>query len=61
MIDFITSVDFWILDFIRAHVSCAFLDAVMPVITNLNNRGEIWILIGLSLLFTKRYKKTSFL
>ena len=57
MIDFILSVDFWILDLIRAHVSCAFLDAVMPVITNLNNRGEIWILIGLSLLFTKKYKK----
>ena len=57
MTDFILSFDFWILDFIRAHISCAFLDAVMPVITNLNNHGEIWILIGLILLFTKKYKK----
>ena len=57
MTDFILSIDFFILDFIRAHCSCAFLDAAMPVITNLNNRGEIWIFIGLCLLFTKRYKK----
>ncbi len=57
MTDFILSFDFWILDFIRAHISCAFLDAAMPVITNLNNHGEIWILIGLILLFTKKYRK----
>lgn len=57
MTDFILSIDFSILDFIRAHFSCAFLDAVMPVISNLNNRGEIWILFGLALLFAKKYKK----
>lgn len=57
MTECILSIDFWILDFIRAHLSCAFLDAVMPAITNLNNHGEIWILIGLILLFTKKYKK----
>ena len=57
MTDFILSFDFWILDFIRAHISCAFLDAVMPVITNLNNHGEIWIFVGIILLLTKKYRK----
>lgn len=49
-----------ILDFIREHLACPFLDAVMPVITSLANGGIIWIIAAILLLFFKKTRKTGF-
>ena len=57
MIQAITNIDFQILDFIRAHLKCAFLDAFMPFISYLGNGGMIWLIAGALLLLTKQYRK----
>ena len=49
-----------ILDFIREHLACPFLDAVMPVITSLANGGIIWIIAAILLLVFKKTRKTGF-
>lgn len=54
---FITTFDASILDFIQAHLRCAFLDYLMPLVSALGNHGEIWIFAGILLCFTKRYRK----
>ncbi len=51
----ITDIDFSILYIIQT-MRCAFLDVVMPFVSAWNNHGEIWILVGLILLCTKRYR-----
>ena len=55
--EFIQNIDFSILFWIQEHIRCAFLDVVLPFITRLCNNGEIWILIGVVLLFFKKYRK----
>lgn len=57
MFDFITSIDFTILDFIHNNLSCGFLDFLMPMITTLGNSGIIWILIAAIMLSIKKYRK----
>ena len=37
-----------------------FLDALMVGITTLGNAGAIFIVLGLALLFTKKYRKARF-
>ena len=49
-----------ILDFIREHLACPFLDAVMPAITSLANGGIIWIIAAVLLLIFKKTRKTGF-
>lgn len=46
-----------ILWWIREHLTCPFLDTVMPYITSLANNGEIWILLALILLCFKKTRK----
>ena len=46
-----------ILDWIQVHLRCGFLDAVLPAVSRLCNHGEIWILLALLLLVSKRYRK----
>ena len=53
----ITSIDFAILDFIQAHMRCAFLDAVMPFITHLGTGGILWIALALALICAKKYRR----
>lgn len=55
--EFIQNIDFSILIWIQENIRCAFLDVVLPFITRLCNNGEIWILIGVVLLFFKKYRK----
>ena len=55
--DFIQNVDFSILFWIQENIRCAFLDVVFPFVTSLCNDGEIWILLGIVLLFFKKYRK----
>lgn len=58
MIDSIYTFDFAVLDFIRNNLSCAFLDAVMPVITALGNGGVLFIACAVAMLFFKRWRRT---
>ena len=49
--------EFAILDFLREHLSCGFLDVLMPAITFLGNGGWFWIACGVLMLFFRRYRK----
>lgn len=49
--------DLPILEWIAANLQCAFLDAVMPVITLLGDAGLFWIAIAVVLLFIPKYRK----
>ncbi len=57
MIDFITNVDFSILDFIREHLSCGALDFLTPVLSKLGEWGAMWIVIAVVLLFFRRTRR----
>lgn len=57
--DKITAIDLNILDFIRDHLYCDFLDAVMPVITFLGDGGWFWIAMAVIMLFFRRTRKTA--
>ena len=46
-----------ILDFIKEHLSCGFLDFLMPLITKLGDAGIFWIAVAVVLLITKKYRK----
>jgi len=48
-----------ILNFIQEHIGCAFLDAVMPVVTMLGDGGIFWIAIAVIMLFFKSTRKTA--
>lgn len=53
--------DWFLLDKIQSMFSSGFMDAVMPKITALGNAGIIWIIIGLAMLISKKYRKTGLL
>lgn len=49
--------DLPILEWIAANLKCAFLDAVMPVITLLGDAGIFWIAIAVLFLFIPKYRR----
>ena len=51
------SFDLPILEWIAGNLQCAFLDAVMPIITLLGDAGIFWIAIAATLLFIPKYRK----
>jgi len=53
----IQTADFAILDWIQAHMRCDFLDGFFTVITHLGDGGAIWIVLGVVLLFFKKYRR----
>ena len=53
----IEAAEFWILNLIQDILGCEFLDFLIPKITLLGNSGIIWIVTGLVLLFTKKYRR----
>lgn len=55
--NYITAVDFSILDFIQNNIRCGFLDAVMPYITRLGDGGVLWIVLGAALLFFPKTRR----
>lgn len=57
MVNFITNIDFSILDFIQNHLRNGALDWLMPKISVLGNAGIIWIIISIILLSIKKYRK----
>ncbi len=54
MFDFITQIDFAILNFIREFLKCTFFDIVMPFFSSIGNVGIVWIVIGLIMLFFRK-------
>lgn len=54
--DFITEIDFKILDFIRETLSCSFSDIFFKFITFLGDAGILWILGAFILIATKKYR-----
>lgn len=53
----IQSLDWAVLDWIRAALSCELLDAIMPALTHLGDGGFIWILAALLLIATRKYRR----
>ena len=49
--------DWGILHWIQNTIACPYLDAVVPKLTMLGNAGIIWILAGLALLCSKKYRR----
>ncbi len=55
--DFITRIDFKILDFIHENIVFPFSDQFFLFFTNLGDAGLIWFIIGAVLLCTKKYRR----
>lgn len=55
--DFLNSFELNILEFINEHLSCGFLDKVMPIVTSLADAGIFWIIAAVIMLFFKRTRK----
>lgn len=53
----VTDIDFKILDFIQEYFFCELLNFLMPKITFLGNKGLIWIVIAVVMLFFAKYRK----
>ena len=58
--DFVQSADMSAVRFIREHLSCAFLDFVMPIITLLGEGGIFWICVTVCMLFFKKTRRAGF-
>ncbi len=58
MIEWITNLDVTVLDWIQNNLRCDFLDAVVPYITSLGDKGLFWILVAVVLLVFKKTRKT---
>lgn len=54
------NIDWSILHWIHNNLSCGFLDAVLPLITHLGDKGIVWILAALGLICTKKYRRQGF-
>ena len=52
----VTMWDFSILDFIQTHLRAPWMDGFMTFVTTLGNIGIIWIVVGVALLFFKKYR-----
>lgn len=55
--ELIQSIDFSVLDFIREHFSCRFLDVFLGIFTALGNGGAVWIALTVGLLISKKYRR----
>lgn len=55
------SFDWPVLNWIQANMRCGFLDALMPAVTHLGDKGAVWILTALVLLCTRRYRRNGLL
>ena len=55
--DYITNIDFTVLNWLHDSLSCGFLDSTMPVVTRLGSKGIIWLAIAFVMICTKQYRK----
>lgn len=53
-----SDVEFAILDFIQDNLKTDFGNFIMPLISALGNKGMIWIIAGLALCISKKYRKS---
>ncbi|MCR1951383.1 MULTISPECIES: phosphatase PAP2 family protein [unclassified Clostridium] len=60
MWEYINLIDISILRFIRNYFSSPLMDSMMIFITKLGDRGFVWIVIGIILLISKKYRKIGF-
>lgn len=60
MIDFITNIDFSILYWIQDNLRNSVMDFLMPLFSNMQNSGLIWIAIAIVLIFFKRTRYCGF-
>ena len=51
------TVELYVLDWLQIHLRCGVLDAVMPAVSRICDHGEVWILLALILLLTKKHRK----
>lgn len=58
--DFIYSIDKAITDFIHFGLQNEIFDFIMPFITKLGDIGFVWIIISVTLLITKKYRRIGF-
>ncbi|MCQ2456167.1 MAG: phosphatase PAP2 family protein [Clostridia bacterium] len=56
--NFLNAYEIGILDYIREHFSCAFLDKAMPILSSLVDAGIIWIALAVVLVFFRKTRKT---
>ena len=59
MFEFILETELAILNYIQT-IRCVFFDLAFVFITHLGDKGMLWIIIGLSLCFTKKYKRAGY-
>ena len=57
MIEFITKIDFAVLEFIRNTLNSSFMDYIMPIITDFGSGGLLWIAVGVIMLCTEKYRR----
>lgn len=55
--DYITKIDFAILNWIQEHLKCDILDYFMPVFTSLGNKGILFILLAVVFLAVPKFRK----
>lgn len=55
-----TEIDVSILDLIQNNLRCAFLDIIMPMISALMNGGALAIIVTISLMISKKYRRVGF-
>jgi len=53
----IQSMDWSILYWIQQHITCGFLDVIMPRISALGNMGMIWIAVAIVMIISKKYRR----
>ncbi len=54
MIDYITQIDFAVLDFIQANMRTDFLDSLMVFLSFIGEGGIVWFLVAIPMLFFKK-------
>lgn len=57
--EWLTNIDFQILDWIQANMRSPFFDWLMPKLSLLGEWGLIWIVIGIVLLFFRKTRRTA--
>lgn len=57
MAEYITNIDFDILNAIQNIFACKALNIAMPIVTFLGELGAAWVICGVVLVFTKKYRK----
>ena len=59
MTEWITNIDFQILDWIQANMKCPFFDFLMPKLSLLGEWGVIWLVIGIVMLFFRKTRRAA--